>query len=306
MKLSLEREILDAPFRPLDESEAAAILPAAGSAQRRILMCAPDHFGVDYVINPWMENQIGRAALPRARAQWDNLRARLGEIAHLAFVAPTPGLPDMVFTANAGLAIDGAVVVSRFHAKERRFEERFFCEWFELHGFSVAPWPQDIAFEGAGDALPDRARCLIWCGHGWRSSEKAPALLEKIFDREAIGLRLVDPRFYHLDTCFCPLSDGWLMYYPQAFDQASRERIEALAPKEKLIAVGEEDARAFACNAVEIDRRVFMNDCSPALRARLRATGFTAVVTPLSEFLKAGGGAKCLTLEVNVERSHGE
>lgn len=306
MKLSLEAEILDAPFRPLDESEAAALLPAAVSAQRRILMCAPDHFGVDYVINPWMENQIGRAALPQARAQWHNLRARLGEIARLAFVAPAPGLPDMVFTANAGLAIDGAVVVSRFHAKERRAEERFFSDWFEHQGFSVAPWPEHVAFEGAGDALPDRAQRLIWCGHGWRSSEYAPALLEKIFDREAVGLRLVDPRFYHLDTCFCPLSDGWLMYYPQAFDEASRKRIEALVPKEKLIAVSEEDARAFACNAVEIDKRVFMNDCSPALRARLKAAGFTAVVTPLSEFLKAGGGAKCLTLEVNVERPLGE
>lgn len=303
MKLSLEREILDAPFRPLDESEAAALLPAAVSAQRRILMCAPDHFGVDYVINPWMEDQIGRAALPQARAQWDNLRARLAEIAHLAFVAPTPGLPDMVFTANAGLAIDGAAVVSRFHAKERRAEERFFRDWFELQGFSIAPWPEHIAFEGAGDALPDRAQRLIWCGHGWRSSEDAPALLEKVFEREAIGLKLVDPRFYHLDTCFCPLSDGWLMYYPQAFDQASRDRIEALVPAEKLIAVSEADALAFACNAVEIERRVFMNDCSPALQARLMAAGFMAVVTPLSEFLKAGGGAKCLTLEVKVTPS---
>lgn len=303
MRPSLEYDILDAPFRPLNERDAVALLPAAGSARRRILMCAPDHFGVDYVINPWMENQIGRAARPQARAQWDNLRERLAEIADLAFVAPAPGLPDMVFTANAGLVIDGAVVASRFHARERRSEERFFREWFELHGFSIAPWPQDMAFEGAGDALLDRARRLIWCGHGWRSSADAPALLEKIFDREAVGLRLVDPRFYHLDTCFCPLSEGWLMYYPQAFDPASRERIEALVPKEKLIAVGLGDARAFACNAVEIDRRVFMNDCSPALRARLKAAGFMAVVTPLSEFLKAGGGAKCLTLEVKAEPS---
>ena len=274
----------------------------AASESTRILMCAPEHFGVDYIINPWMENQIGRADPQRARDQWDNLRRHLAVRTDLAFVAQTSGLPDMVFTANAGLAIGGTVVVARFFAKERRPEERLFRDWFERQGFTIAPWPEDVAFEGAGDALLDREGRLIWCGYGWRSSERAPMLLEGIFDHQAVGLRLVDPRFYHLDTCLCPLSDGWLMYYPAAFDAASLERIAGLTPMEKRIEVGEEDALAFACNAVEIDRRIFMNACSPDLRSRLAGAGFPTVVTPLSEFLKAGGAAKCLTLEI---RSNG-
>jgi N-dimethylarginine dimethylaminohydrolase len=270
----------------------------------RLLMCAPDHFGVDYVINPWMENQIGCTHATLAKEQWENLRQQIARAAPLDLIAPVAGLPDMVFTANAGLAIGDKAVVTRFHAKERRPEEAFFRDWFERAGFAVAPWPQDIPFEGAGDALLDRARDLIWCGHGWRSSEKAPKLLERIFETRAVGLRLVDPRFYHLDTCLCPLPGGWLMYYPNAFDEPSRALIASLAPKEKRIEVSEEDAGSFACNAVAIGRRVFMNDASESLRARLRSAGFVPVLTPLSEFLKAGGAAKCLTLEVRRPQGH--
>ena len=227
-----------------------------------------------------------------------NLARLLAREAELVFVAPAPGLPDMVFTANAGLAMGGTAVVSRFATKERQPEEHPFRAWFEAKGFKIAPWPRNIAFEGAGDALLDESRSLIWCGHGWRSSARAARLLESIFARRVIGLRLVDPRFYHLDTCFCPLADGWLIYYPPAFDAASRRAIAELVPVEKRIEVGEDDARLFACNAIEVNGRVFMNSASEDLRGRLRAAGFKPVATDLSEFIKAGGAAKCLTLKL--------
>lgn len=282
---------------PLAAARDAELSPPA-TRRGAILMCAPDFFGVDYIINPWMENQVGRATLPRAQAQWEHLRGNLAAHSDIAFVAPTPGLPDMVFTANAGLVVGDKAVVSRFRARERRPEERLFCDWFEGQGYSIAPWPDNIAFEGAGDALIDHARHIVWCGHGWRSGEEAPKHLEKIFSRRTIGLKLVDPRFYHLDTCFCPLSGGWTMYYPAAFDIASQAAIRAIVPAEKRIEVGETDALAFACNAVELAGRIFLNACSDDLRARLIDAGFTPVVTPLSEFMKAGGAAKCLTLQL--------
>jgi N-dimethylarginine dimethylaminohydrolase len=276
---------------------------AKGFAPRRdhILMCGPDHFCVDYVINPWMEHQIGKAERTLAEQQWKHLAKKLSARAQLSFIAPHAGAPDMVFTANAGLALGDAVIVSRFRAAERQPEERLFREWFEREGFRIEPWPQDVSFEGAGDALLDRAQPLIWCGYGWRSSETAPALIEKILGRRALGLRLVDPRFYHLDTCFCPLPGGWLLYYPLAFDHDSQQRIAAVAGEEKLIAVSEQDAMSFACNAVEAGGAVFMNDASPALQGRLHEVGFAPVLTPLSEFFKAGGAAKCLTLKLNEQ-----
>ena len=261
-------------------------------------MCAPDYFGVDYVINPWMEGQKDKVDHALAVRQWGQLRDQIAARADVAFMPPAQGLPDEVFTANAGFVLKNRVVVSRFHAPERQGEEPLFNHWFKEAGFDIAPWPDDVFFEGAGDALCDRGTARIWCGYGFRSDILAVKLLEQTYERTAVGLRLVDPRFYHLDTCFCPLSDGYVMYFPPAFDAASQERIKAAIPLEKRITIGEADALGFACNAVELNKHLFINNPSIELQTRLHDRGFTAVVTPLSEFMKAGGAAKCLTLKL--------
>jgi len=266
--------------------------------QQTILMCPPDHYGVDYVINPWMQGQLGRTDRALAQRQWDGLRKVLAEHAEIALIAAQPGLPDEVFTANAGMVRGRTAVVSRFRSPERQGEEPHFRAWFERYGFSIVPWPRDIFFEGAGDALFDRGQDLIWSGCGFRSDVAAAKLLAQAFDCEAVPIRLADPRFYHLDTCLCPLAGGWLMYYPPAFDAASLKEIERRVPVEKRILVSEADALQFACNAVDLAGRVVMNGASPALQDKLRAAGFSPVLTPLSEFLKAGGTAKCLTLKL--------
>ncbi|MBO0733176.1 MAG: nitrate reductase [Methylocapsa sp.] len=281
--------------------------PAGGAVQdqlpwpagQRLLMCAPEYFGVDYVINPWMENQIGKAVHALALEQWANLRRQLAREAEITLVGPRAGLPDMVFTANAGFVMGKRAVISRFSTIERQPEEKLFRAWFERHGFAIAPWPEDVPFEGAGDALLNRGQKLIWCGHGFRSGALAPRVLEDIFAVRTVGLRLADPRFYHLDTCFCPLPEGWLMYYPPAFDTRSQETIAGLVPEEKRIEVGERDALLFACNAVDLNGRVFMSGASEQCLSRLRVAGFEPVLAPLSEFIKAGGAAKCLTLKLN-------
>jgi N-dimethylarginine dimethylaminohydrolase len=266
--------------------------------RQKILMCAPDHYGVDYVINPWMEGNQGSADRILAWQQWAALRLALEKHAEIALIPQQDGLPDQVFTANAGLVLGDTAVVSRFRAKERQGEEPLFRAWFEKNGFTVADWPRDITFEGAGDALLDRGKPIIWAGHGFRSDAAAPAFLEKIFGRRAIALKLVNPRFYHLDTCLCPLAGGTLMYFPGAFDEDSRKEIERIVPAEKRIAVDSDDAQKFACNAVDLDGHVFLNDASESLQGRLRQSGFAPIITPLSEFMKAGGAAKCLTLKL--------
>jgi N-dimethylarginine dimethylaminohydrolase len=269
------------------------------AAHQSILMCPPDHYDVEYVINPWMQDQLGRTDRALARQQWDGLRQILSNGAEIDLMGAEPGLPDMVFTANAGMVRGNVVVLSRFRSHERQGEEPFFRTWFEHHGFSIAPWPKGVFFEGAGDALFDPGRGLIWSGCGFRSDVAAARLLGKTFDCESIPIRLIDPRFYHLDTCLCPLPGGWLMYYPPAFDATSLEKIGQRVPEEKRIAVCEADALQFACNAVELNGCVIMNGASHELHARLRAAGFIPSLTPLSEFLKAGGTAKCLTLKLH-------
>jgi lysine-ketoglutarate reductase/saccharopine dehydrogenase-like protein (TIGR00300 family) len=268
----------------------------------RILMCAPHHYDVDYVINPWMEGNIHRSSRDQAEAQWDQLYQILKTYATVDLVEPQPGWPDMVFTANAGLVLDNTVVLSRFLHPERQGEEPHFLQWFKEQGYTVHTLPKSLPFEGAGDALIDRDGYWLWAGYGFRSELDSHPYLAQWLDVEVLSLRLVDRRFYHLDTCFCPLTDGYLLYYPAAFDTYSNHLIERRVPAEKRILVEEVDAVNFACNAVNIDRVVVMNNTSDRLKQSLADCGFTAVETPLSEFLKAGGAAKCLTLRVTEPR----
>ncbi|MDF5731214.1 MAG: TIGR00300 family protein [Rhizonema sp. PD38] len=268
------------------------------TSQIRFLMCAPDHYDVDYVINPWMEGNIHKSSPDRAVEQWEQLHHILKEHAIVDLVTPEKGVPDMVFTANAGLLLGKTVVLSRFFHKERQGEEPYFKQWFEENGYTVKELPKDLPFEGAGDALLDREGRWLWAGYGFRSELDSHPYLAKWLDIEVLSLRLIDDRFYHLDTCFCPLNNGYLLYYPPAFDSYSNRLIEMRVSPEKRIAILEPDAVNFACNAVNIESIVVMNKASEALKKRLEDVGFRVIETPLTEFLKAGGAAKCLTLRV--------
>lgn len=265
----------------------------------RILMCPPTHFEVSYEINPWMQGQIDQTSATTARRQWDALHDALAPHARLDLVEPGEGLPDMTFTANAGVLLDKRFVLSRFRHDERRGEEALFERWFAMRGYEVLFVPEDMAFEGAGDALLDRAGPWLWMGHGHRSDAAAVDVVGELLNIETVPLRLVDPRFYHLDTCLCPLEGGTMLYYPGAFDEASQAEIARRVPEAQRIAVDEADARRFACNAVNTGQAVFVHGASDALRARLAEAGFESHVTPLGEFLKSGGGAKCLTLRLD-------
>lgn len=267
-------------------------------SQIRFLMCAPDHYDVDYVINPWMEGNIHKSSRDRAVEQWNKLYNVIKDHAIVDLVEPEKGWPDMVFSANAGLVLGKNVVLSRFLHKERQGEEPYFQQWFEQNGFNVYTLPKDLPFEGAGDALLDREGRWLWAGYGFRSELDSHPFLAKWLDIEVISLRLMDERFYHLDTCFCPLANGYLLYYPGAFDSYSNRVIEMRVAPEKRIAISEADAVNFACNAVNVDSIVIMNKTSDGLKSRLAEVGFQVIETPLTEFLKAGGAAKCLTLRV--------
>lgn len=268
----------------------------------RFLMCAPEHFEVAYVINPWMAQHVARGRNTVALRQWNALARQLGAVAEVERIPHVPGLPDMVFTANAGLVLGRQAVLSHFRHAERQGEEAYFGAWFAAHGFELLQLPPELPFEGAGDALLERAAPLLWLGHGHRTDAACAPLLAEQLQIEVQPLRLVDPRFYHLDTCFCPLQGGYLMYYPAAFDAAAQARIAARVPAQRRIAVSAGDALDFACNAINCGSWIFLNRASPALLGALAESGFTARQTPLDEFLKAGGSAKCLTLKLNEDR----
>jgi len=266
------------------------------SARPRFLMCPPDLFDVDYVINPWMEGNVNKSSRELAASQWETLNKSLAKCADVTLIDPRPGLPDMVFTANAGLVVGEKFVLSRFLHQERQGEEPVCEKGVKQQGFEIFELPPDLPFEGAGDALLDRQNGWLWAGYGFRSELDSHPYIAKWLKLEVISLRLIDPRFYHLDTGFCPLEGGWLLYYPQAFDAYSNRVIEQRVSQEKRIAVSEADAAHFACNAVTIGKRIIVNQISAELRGRLEGAGFEVVETPLGEFMKSGGAAKCLTL----------
>ena len=267
--------------------------------RQKLLMCAPIHYDVKYVINPWMAGNVHHASKERAAAQWQRLHDTLAGLAEVQLVEPQAGWPDMVFTANAGLLRGRRVALSHFHCRERQGEEPHFGRWFESAGLEVLRMPDGVDFEGEGDALFATDRAALWAGYGFRTSRASHAELERQLGVKVRPLGLVDARFYHLDTCFAPLSNGDVMYFPGAFDAESLERIEDGYAAERRIAVDLSDALRFACNVVCLGRTLVLNTISSELRRDLEVRGFDVIELPLDEFLKAGGAAKCLVLHLD-------
>ncbi len=263
------------------------------------LMCAPQWYDVDYVINPWMAGNLHRLNRDLAFAQWRELHRQLQMIADVRLIPAVQGSPDMVFVGHTAVVQHGVAAVSSFAHPERRVEEQPVRRWLRDHGFLLWETPRETAFEGEGDAIFDINGKLLWAAHGVRTCLQCHRHLAQAWHLPVVSLHLVDPRFYHLDTCFAPLSGGHLLYFPDAFDAASRAAIEASYPAEKRIAVSEDEATAFACNVINAGETILMHKVSPDLSRRLARLGFDVVQLDLSEFLKGGGSAKSLALRLS-------
>ena len=281
----------------------------AALPQPRFLMCPPRHFAVTYSINPWMDPKAwadsGAELHAVAVRQWQGLhRALIRHGAAIETVAPEPGLPDLVFTANAAVVLDGKALLARFRHPERRGEEPAYASAFralKARGLigEIFEMPEGLALEGAGDCLWDVRRSLFWMGCGFRSDAAASAVVEERFGVRCVPLALADPSFYHLDTAFCALPCGSVIYHPGAFAPEAIERIEAQVAPAQRIALDQSDAAHFAANAVCFGRVIALSACSAALRASLERRGYTVVQTPLQAFLRSGGSACCLTLRLD-------
>jgi len=265
----------------------------------RILMCSPDYYGIQYEINPWM-NQDRQADHALAIEQWNQLRDLLETAgAEIALLPPVDGLPDLVFTANAALIFGQRAILSRFRHQQRQGEEEYDENWLRQAGFTVEHLPDGHFFEGAGDAL--FCGDTLFAGYRMRSEAVSHQLVAETIGRRVIPLELVDPYYYHLDTCFCPLAPDMAAYFPDAFDDYGRRAMREFIPQ--LIEVDAAEARSFACNAVVVGKTVVTNTGCPQLHDCLAAAGFSPIATPLSEFVKAGGSAKCLTLRLDGEEA---
>jgi N-dimethylarginine dimethylaminohydrolase len=256
-------------------------------------MCPPEHFAVTYAINPWMRPEWP-VDVATARRQWAVLRQTYLELGHeVRTIEPEPGLPDMVFAANGATVVDGTVLGARFRYPQRAEEACAYLRWFHDAGYPAARLARYVN-EGEGDIL-FTGRVLL-AGHGFRSDQAAAAELAEVFGRPVVSLRLVDPRFYHLDTALCVLGPDTAMYYPAAFDEAATAAIGAEFAE--LIEAKDEDAEVLGLNAVSDGRHVVLPAQARGLARQLREHGFEPVGVDMSELLKGGGGPKCCTLEL--------
>lgn len=260
-----------------------------------VLMCDPQYYGIEYEINPWMSKKCQSDSL-LAHAQWQTLYQLLKNRLSLdvSLVEPKPGLPDMVFAANAGLVWENKFIVSNFRYEVRRGEAIYFENWFADNNYGIFHLPEQAFFEGEGDLL--RCGDLLFAGYPCRSSIIAHQRVAEIIQHEVLSLKLTNNWFYHLDTCFCPLDGTKAIYYPAAFDTHALRILENNIGT--LIPVTEEEARRFACNAIVVEKNIIMNDGCPKIRGKLESLGFSVFQIPLAEFIKAGGSAKCLVLKI--------
>ncbi len=263
------------------------------ASPRSYLMCPPAHFAVTYTINPWM--RPGEPADPGlAMRQWARLRQTYLDLGHeVRVIDPVPGLPDMVFAANGATVVAGTVLGSRFRHQERAAEARAYMDWFLANRWPVVRAPAYFN-EGEGDIL--LAGNTLLAGYGFRTERGAASELAEVFGIPVVSLRLVDPRFYHLDTALCVLDSSTAMYYPAAFDDAGRAALGSLFGE--LIEAKDEDAEVLGVNAVSDGRHVVLAAQATGLARQLSCRGFEPVPVDMSELLKAGGGAKCCTLEL--------
>jgi len=263
---------------------------------RRVLMCPPEHFDVLYVINPWMDPAVP-VDRELAQRQWDALADALRDAgAEVEVLDAQPGLPDLVFTANLGIVDGNTFVPARMRHPERRAEAAHAIRWFAEHGFAIENLSGDVIQEGAGDALPFGDTLVA--GFRGRSSISAYAELANLVDGPIAAVELADPRFYHVDIAFSPLDARTAIYAPSALTAEGVAAIERLVPDP--IALTAEEAESFCANCVTVGRTVVMAACTPRLERELRTRGFTPHVVDVSEFLKAGGGPRCLTLALDV------
>ncbi|MBI4423426.1 MAG: amidinotransferase [Elusimicrobia bacterium] len=278
-----------------------AAMPSPGT----VLMCPPDHYDVVDVKNPFMVGKAGTVDKAAARAQWDSVReayAARGKTVKL--VSPVEGLEDMVFCSNTAMVglttrMERVCLLSRMRHPSRRREVPYIEQWFKGEGYRIQRLSDETAmFEGMGDCVWHPGKRLLWGGYGFRSDPEVYPEVAQAFEAPVILLRLVNERFYHLDTCFCPLNQEAVLIYPSAFDPESLGLILKIFPI-VLVAEEAEATRNLACNAAVIDSKsAILQKGSDIAMRHIHAIGLETVPVDTTEFIKSGGSVFCLRLPV--------
>jgi N-dimethylarginine dimethylaminohydrolase len=261
---------------------------------KKLLLCPPTFFNIEYEINPWMhiENKVTQKSASDEynilKQTYQNLGSEILEI------EPVQGLPDMVYTANLGFIKDDIFIVANFKHPQRQKESYYSEEYFKKLGFKIKKLPPQIAWEGEGDFL--KVGNKYFMGHNKRSDLRAAEYLAEILQGKVIPLKLIDPYFYHLDMCFFPLDEKTVSINPKSFDSEGLKTIHEHF--KTVIESSPEDNQYMASNAEVIDKTIVVAEgITNELKQKYSSLGFTTKEIPMDEYRKGGGSIKCLTLE---------
>ncbi len=263
-----------------------------------LLMCKPDFFKVSYEINPWMHvyNKVNEKV---ALEQWETVVQNLENLnVKIDLIEQDKNLPDEVFTANFGVAFNKKFLASNFKYEERQPEKTEAIEWFQKNtDYDVVELPEKFEFEGKGDMLYSKNTAVI--ANGYRTSDEAINHIKNIFPefKKYVRVKLINPNFYHLDTCFSFLNEKTIMFYPEAFEKEQAQQFYEIT--ENVIEISKEDAEYFACNNVTVKNKILLNKASQDLQDKLNSYGFEPIFCPTSEFMKAGGSIRCMVLDLD-------
>ncbi len=268
---------------------------------RAVVLCDPSGFDVVEAANPHtlVDGQLQSVERAQARAQWQAVHDAYASIGMAPLVVPaSQGLPDQVFTANPVFAYparDGtpSFLRSRMTYASRQPEVDALAAFLQANGLTAVDVPGTQPLEGGGDLLWKGSERWLIGGHGFRSSEAAIHEAARVVDAPLTSVRLVDERYYHLDTCLAVLDSRTALWWPDAFDDASWWRLQDAF--DTLIEVPPGDAATFACNAHCPDgHHVIMDMANQDTAGLLADHGYEPILVNTSEFRKSGGSVYCM------------
>lgn len=249
------------------------------------------YFDIEYKINPWMQEDV-EISFDKANEQYNAIiQAFKDENIPYKISKPAP-YPDSVFIADSGFLINNIFICTNFKYKERQREVIYWQNFFQEQGYETVILPSSVLFEGTGDLIYTNSQ--VFLGHGIRTNLEAVKHIKPFIQKDIFPIELINDRFFHLDTCFFPIDDKNILLYKDAI---APESLKKLKEKYNIITAEKKEAMNFALNIFRYEKTLFLNKGNPKTKKLLEEYGYKVAPLDLSEFIKAGGAIKCMTLK---------
>lgn len=261
---------------------------------KNLFLCPPNYLEFEYIINPWMTEDTN-FSLDNAVKEWSELYNLYISLYpdHTFRVEPKSGLTELCFLGDSIFSYKGHTVFSRLATSERYDETEYVIQVFRDLGFEGHRVPEGVYYEGSGETVVWNDIILV--GYGQRSNDKIVNHLENELESRVIGLNLIDPKYYHLDTALFPVSNELIALYEPAFDKESIRVLENLDCE--LLKLDQQSALDFALNSIALNNNILVHYKAKSFISKLKKRGFDLYELDVSEFIKFGGGLKCLTFQ---------